>query len=216
MTESSPTAGTERKQPRKRDGARPVATQQARSQFDADLSGAVLNLHLLVRLMAWLRPYRVSLMLSAVLILLASFVSVVMEVVISLVLVDYIIRGEGSSVMPDLGMVDLTQWIEGQLHIEPIFAAGLIFFLLLTIYAIAGHAHRMTLISSIVRFGVWETDTMQCGNALLNCSTPSWLTVAFFRFSVFKFFICWRCFNPASVISVSANSSSVRFCRPLR
>ena len=101
--------------------------------------------------MAWLRPYRVSLVLSAVLILLASFVSVVMEIVISLVLVDYIIRGEGSSVMPDLGMVDLTQWVEGQLHIEPIFAAGLIFFLLLTIYAIAGHAHRMTLISSIVK-----------------------------------------------------------------
>ena len=73
-----------------------------------------------------------------------------MEVVISRVLVDYIIVGETSSLMPDLGMIELTQWVESQLAIPPIFAAGLIFLVLSILFAITGHAHRLTLVGAIV------------------------------------------------------------------
>ncbi len=94
------------------------------SLFEAELSGSVLNLHLLGRIMRWLHPYRLSLLVSAFLILIASCSAVMMEVVISRVLVDYIIVGETSSLMPDLGMIELTQWVESQLAIPPILLPG--------------------------------------------------------------------------------------------
>ena len=118
--------------------------------FDAELSGAVLNLQLLGRIVRWLHPYRGSLIVSAFLILVASCCAVVMEVVISRVLVDYIIVGETDSLMPDLGMIELTQWLEVQLGLEPLFAAGLIFSVLMILFALTGHAHRLTLVGAIV------------------------------------------------------------------
>ena len=42
------------------------------SMFDAEISGAVLNLSLLRRLLRWLKPYRVTFGISAILVILAS------------------------------------------------------------------------------------------------------------------------------------------------
>ena len=39
------------------------------AMFDAELTGAALNLQLLGRLMQWMKPYRLTFMVSAVLIL---------------------------------------------------------------------------------------------------------------------------------------------------
>jgi ATP-binding cassette subfamily B multidrug efflux pump len=121
------------------------------SMFDAELSGAVLNMHLLGRLLRWLKPYRLSLLVSAILVLMSSCVVVIMEIVISRVLVDYIIGGERSSIMPDLGMIEFTIKMQQWLNLEPIYAAGVIFGVLMILYAVTGHAHRLTLISAIVR-----------------------------------------------------------------
>jgi len=60
------------------------------AMFDAELSGAVLNLQLLNRIMRWLRPYKLRLLVSAILILITSFLVVISEIIISRVLVDYI------------------------------------------------------------------------------------------------------------------------------
>ena len=46
------------------------------SMFDAELSGAVLNLSLLRRLLRWMKPYRITFAVSAVLILIASTLQV--------------------------------------------------------------------------------------------------------------------------------------------
>lgn len=121
------------------------------SAFDAELSGAVLNLQLFGRLMHWLEPYRISLVVSSILILISSFAAVVMEIVISRVLVDYIIIGETDSMMPDLGMIGLTQWIESRFSLDPLYAAGVLFFILMVVFGLAGHWHRMTLNSAIVK-----------------------------------------------------------------
>ena len=59
-----------------------ASTERDHAMFDAELSGAVLNMHLLGRLMRWLKPYRVSLIASTVLVLIASYAAVVMEIVI--------------------------------------------------------------------------------------------------------------------------------------
>ena len=109
-----------------------TSTGRARdhAMFDAELSGAVLNFHLLKRIVSWLKPYRIRLLVSGVLVLIASFTSVVMEVVISRVLVDYIIVGDANSVMPDLGMIEFTRWVETLFALSPLYAAGAVFFVL--------------------------------------------------------------------------------------
>jgi ATP-binding cassette subfamily B protein len=120
------------------------------SMFDAELSGAVLNLRLLRRLLKWLRPYRVTFGVSAVLVLLASTLQVLMPIIISLVVIDHLIRGETDSMAPDLGMVELTEWLADILALHPLLAACLLYAGLQIAWAAAGHAHRMTLISSVI------------------------------------------------------------------
>jgi ATP-binding cassette subfamily B protein len=119
--------------------------------FDAELSGAVLNMHLLGRLVRWLKPYRFRLILSTVLVLIASYAAVVMEILISRVLVDYIIVGETESPMPDMGMIELTIWVERQTGLSSLNSAGLLFFIVMVLFALAGHWHRLTLTSAIVK-----------------------------------------------------------------
>jgi len=121
------------------------------SLFDAELSGAVLNMHLLGRLVRWLKPYRFKVVLSTVLVLIASYAAVVMEVLISRVLVDYIIVGETESPMPDMGMIELTIWVERQTGLSSLNSAGLLFFIVMALFALAGHWHRLTLTSAIVK-----------------------------------------------------------------
>ncbi|MDZ7685660.1 MAG: ABC transporter transmembrane domain-containing protein [Gammaproteobacteria bacterium] len=126
-------------------------TKRDHAMFDAELSGAILNLHLFGRILRWLKPYRITLVYSAILILMSSTFAVMMEIVISRVLVDYIIQGVTESNMPDLGMIEITQWIHAQTGWDLIFCAGALFAVLMTGFTLTGHVHRLTLISSIVR-----------------------------------------------------------------
>lgn len=127
------------------------AAPRDHAMFDADLSGAVLNFQLLTRILRWLRPYRIRLWVSGALVLIASFAAVLMEVVISRVLVDYIIVGDVDSPMPDLGLIDLTKSLEASLGIPALYVAGGLFFFLMTIVGVLGHWHRLTLIDAIVK-----------------------------------------------------------------
>lgn len=120
------------------------------AMFDAELSGAVLNISLLRRLLHWMKPYRLTFALSAVLILLASTLQVLLPVIISIVVIDHIIRGETENVTPDLGMVDVTEWLVQTFQLPPLLAACAIYILLYIGWTIAGHAHRLTLISSVI------------------------------------------------------------------
>ena len=83
--------------------------QRDYAMFDADISGAVLNLQLLRRLLKWLVPYRRSLAISTVLVLLASTLQVMLPIIISLVAIDHIIRGESDADSPDFGLIEFNQ-----------------------------------------------------------------------------------------------------------
>ncbi|MFU8815148.1 MAG: ABC transporter transmembrane domain-containing protein, partial [Pseudomonadales bacterium] len=120
------------------------------AMFDAELSGAVLNLGLLRRLLHWLKPYRATLAVSAVLILIASTLQVLMPVVFSIVVIDHIIQGTTDIRTPDLGMLALHAWITDLLAIHPLLAASLLYAALQLGWAVTGHAHRLTLISSVI------------------------------------------------------------------
>ena len=49
-----------------------VTEKRDYSMFDAELSGAVLNMSLLGRILSWMRPYRITFMISALLVLVWS------------------------------------------------------------------------------------------------------------------------------------------------
>jgi ATP-binding cassette subfamily B protein len=125
-------------------------TKRDYGMFDAELSGNVLNMQLLGRLWRWLKPYRLSLLLSSILVLITSFFAVMLEVIISRVLVDYVIIGETNSNMPDLGMIALTEWLVTNTGLPPIYVAGGLFFVIMSVFAVTGHLHRLTLVHAIV------------------------------------------------------------------
>ncbi len=125
-------------------------TRRDYSMFDAEISGAVLNLSLLRRLLRWMRPYRVTFLVSAVLILLASVLQVMQPIIISVVVIDHIIRQESETLAPDLGLVELNDWLTLSLDLHPLLAACLLYTVIYVGWAIISHAHRLTLISSVI------------------------------------------------------------------
>lgn len=121
------------------------------AMFDADLSGAALNVHLLGRLLQWLKPYKASLFLSTALVLIASTLSILMPIIISLVAIDHIIRNESSPDTPSFGMIELNTALAGWLGIPPLIAACLMYGVIQVAWAFFGHAHRMTLINAVLK-----------------------------------------------------------------
>jgi ATP-binding cassette subfamily B multidrug efflux pump len=120
------------------------------AMFDADISGAVLNLHLLRRLLKWLAPYKVSLAVSTVLVVIASTLQVMLPMIISLVAIDHIIRGESDAESPDFGLIEFNQGIAASLGVHELMAACLLYALIQLTWAFCGHAHRMTLIGPVI------------------------------------------------------------------
>ena len=120
------------------------------AMFEADLSGQVLNMHLLGRLLAWLKPYKYSLLLSSVLVLIASTFQVVLPIIISLVAIDHIFRGESDADTPDFGLIELNNWLTDFSGLHPLLVACAMYAVARLIWAITGHAHRMTLIGAVI------------------------------------------------------------------
>ena len=118
--------------------------------FDADLSGSVLNLSLLTRLLKWFRPYRKRLIYSSLLVLIASFLNILLPIIISLVAIDHIIRSESSAHAPDFGLTDLNAQLAGLLDIHPLLSVCLLYAVIHTLWAMIAHAHRLTLIGAVV------------------------------------------------------------------
>jgi len=120
------------------------------SMFDAELSGAVLNMSLLGRILGWMKPYKAMFALSAVLVLVWSTLHVMLPVIISVVVVDHILNSEPERLAPDLGLIDLTDWIAASLSVEPLIAACILYAVVQIAWAVVGHAHRQTLIASVI------------------------------------------------------------------
>ena len=124
--------------------------QRDYAMFDADISGAVLNLQLLRRLLKWLVPYRRSLAVSTVLVLIASTLQVMLPIIISLVAIDHIIRGESDADSPDFGLIEFNQNLADTLGLPELLAACLMYGAVQLAWALCGHAHRMTLIGPVI------------------------------------------------------------------
>jgi len=125
--------------------------QRDYSMFDADLSGAALNMHLLGRLLHWFKPYRIALAISSMLVLIASTLQILLPMIISLVAIDHILSGTSSSDTPDFGLIALNDYLSASLGLEPLVVACLMYFTIQIVWAVTGHAHRLTLIGAVVK-----------------------------------------------------------------
>ena len=121
------------------------------AMFEADLSGSVLNLQLLGRLLQWLKPYKFSLLVSSVLVLIASTLQILLPIIISLVAIDHILRDESDADTPDFGLIEFTNYLTDLSGLPPLIVACLLYGVIQVTWAITGHAHRMTLIGAVIK-----------------------------------------------------------------
>ncbi len=125
-------------------------SQRDYSLFEADITGSAFNMRLLRRLMRWMRPYKYTFLASALLVLLMSSLQVLLPIIISLVVIDGLLRGNTSE-RPDFGMTDLTHWLSDSTGLTPLLAACALYAAAQICWAATGHWHRMTLISSVIK-----------------------------------------------------------------
>lgn len=127
-----------------------TAAERDYSVFEADISGAALNLTLLRRLLGWLRPYRRLIAISSILVLVASALQILLPIIISLVVIDHILRGNSSSNSPDFGLVELNVSLSEFFGLPPLIIACGMYVVFQLGSASIGHAHRMTLVQAVI------------------------------------------------------------------
>lgn len=123
----------------------------ARQVFDADLSGRMLDVRLLGRLLSWLAPERGRYLLSGTLVLLQALAQVMLPVLLSIVVIDRVLMGEANQRVPDFGLVALTEALAEATGTSLLFAACLLYAMVQVVVAVAGHWHRVTLADAVVR-----------------------------------------------------------------
>lgn len=120
--------------------------------FDADLTHQALNFRLFGRLLTWLDPYKISVFVSMVLVILAAAMSVLMPVITGRVIIDTIlVPNPASADLPDYGLIGLSAWVEGALSTSPLISATLLFVSLTLLQALFMFAHRLTMTSSVLK-----------------------------------------------------------------
>jgi ATP-binding cassette subfamily B multidrug efflux pump len=122
------------------------------SAFDLELTHQALNVRLFMRLLGWLRPYRITLFTSIALVVTAAATAVLLPVVTGRVIIDTILVPNPEAVdLPDYGLVTATQWLQDTFSIEALAAAGIIYVTLTLSQAVLRFAHRLTLASCVLK-----------------------------------------------------------------
>jgi len=114
------------------------------SIFDADIHGQAVNSELLGRLLFWIKPHGKLALISLTLMLFASFLAVMLPVVITRVVIDTIIMDNPNESIPDFGLTELTQWLAQFSGMETISAACVLYAIMTLACHSLYHAHRVT------------------------------------------------------------------------
>ena len=118
--------------------------------FDAELSGAVLNTRLLIRLLGWMRPYWKTLSVSLISVCITSLLAIALPVILSVVVIDYILRGQPETIAPDFGLIGLTEWLAVNTGWSLLFTACALYVIAQLCWAFTSHLHRMTLTKTVI------------------------------------------------------------------
>ncbi|MDE0036494.1 MAG: ABC transporter ATP-binding protein [Gammaproteobacteria bacterium] len=128
-------------------------TQPARnySAFDAELTHQALNTRLFLRLLKWAKPYRVTLIASAVLVIVGSGLSVLMPLVQNRILIDEILVPNKAAEAPDYGLVEALNWCVEVLSIQPLAVAVLFYIAIFVVQTLFGVAQQLLLASGALK-----------------------------------------------------------------
>ena len=118
--------------------------------FDADIHGQSANMVYLARIFSWLAPHKKLATVSVLLVVAASFIAVLLPVLISRVVIDNIIIGQGDLLMPDFGLNSLMTWLASATGLDPIIAACILYGLLTVLCHTFYHLHRVTFAKAIL------------------------------------------------------------------
>ena len=115
------------------------------SVFEADIEGQAMNLQYLKRIAGWVKPHKQAAIVSIVLVLFASALAVLLPVLLSRVVVDGILMDTPNALIPDFGLLALTQWVSKLGGISEVSAACCIYAIFILICHTLYHFHRVKL-----------------------------------------------------------------------
>ena len=128
-------------------------TKRDHSVFEADIEGQAMNLQYLKRIAGWVKPHKQAAIVSIVLVLFASALAVLLPVLLSRVVVDGILMDTPNALIPDFGLLALTQWVSELGGISEVSAACCIYAIFILICHTLYHFHRVKL-ASVVLFSL--------------------------------------------------------------
>ncbi len=129
-----------------------MTTSQRRDHaiFDADLPGKAMSFADLGRILTWAKPHRGLATVSLALVLIASFLAILLPVIIARVVIDGILIEQPNSTLPDLGLIALTQSLSEISERSPLIIACLLYGVLTIVCHSAYHLHRVTLAKTVM------------------------------------------------------------------
>ena len=128
-------------------------TKRDHSVFEADIEGQAMNLQYLKRIAGWVKPHKKAAIVSIILVLFASALAVLLPVLLSRVVVDGILMDTPNALIPDFGLLALTQWVSELGGISEVSAACCIYAIFILICHTLYHFHRVKL-ASVVLFSL--------------------------------------------------------------
>ena len=120
--------------------------------FDAELTHQALNMRLFLRLMRWTKPYRITLISSAVLIVASVGLGALMPVFQYRVVVDEIlVPNPASDSLPSFYLTTILHAVQDALEVAPLTAAAVMFVAMFVAQTVIGLAQQLLLTSGALK-----------------------------------------------------------------
>jgi ATP-binding cassette subfamily B protein len=106
-------------------GATSDTPRRLKSAFDDEIYGKSLDVSQVLRLMRWMKPYRVLAWSALVMVVISAVCAILAPAVLGRVLVDDIVLHQHGQAFADLGQKDLNTWLVTTFHLDPLIAAAM-------------------------------------------------------------------------------------------
>ncbi len=122
------------------------------SAFDQELTHRALNVRMLLRLLKWAKPYKLTLITSSILITLVSALSVLMPIVQSRVVIDTVlVPVESPASFQDFRVVDAFEWLRDLTEWHPLLIAAAMYLTIFVVTSLMSIAQQLTLTSGALK-----------------------------------------------------------------
>ena len=135
-----------------RSEAVPAPPARNYSAFDAELTHQALNLRLFLRLLKWTKPYRITLISSALLVIVSVGLGSLMPVFQYRVVVDEVlVPNPAAAEMPSFYLTEALHAVAGLFAVPPLTSAVLIFIAMFVVQSVVGLAQQLLLTSGALK-----------------------------------------------------------------